>query len=364
MFSVSSVSIGPSFRLTLPGTTSSAATLQQLKKNGWSFKELADFNQGRALYNLSRWNITKKESLPYPHFVAALTFARTEEEFDLLLLSPRYRRGVSATNRLLTEEDVREFELHNQQLNTGPLHNYFLEEQVAAMYLIAYGLIQGWPSSFLLKIAAWRRQASAEDSSWGTLRKLSPLHYKSYCREVYLPLGDFLLKTVPFNLFPTVKGPIFKGFNHPTIYLLRAHFQGRLYNLSRFYLFTYEGVSDPKDNCCYPEVQPGQQAAIVLHPTGKEALRAYYEVIIPLIEEARQSRTLDLTPHIFWWICAAKPWERGDPSIAEAMVRALYKSKGTDLPPWRPHVIPWVEATKCFSPEAFAEKWTSLFESV
>jgi len=31
---------------------------------------------------------------------------------------------------------------------------------------------------------------------------------------------------------------------------------------------------------------------------------------------------------MFWWICQAKPWKRGDPSIAEIIVRAIFKEIG------------------------------------
>lgn len=45
----------------------------------------------------------------------------------------------------------------------------------------------------------------------------------------------------------------------------------------------------------------------------------------------------------FWWICQAKPWERGDPSIAEMLMKTGFALKGIPLRPWKEATIPWVQ---------------------
>lgn len=71
-----------------------------------------------------------------------------------------------------------------------------------------------------------------------------------------------------------------------------------------------------------------------------------------------------ITGEIFWWLCQAKPWMRGDPSIAELLIRSIYRSKELAIAdaPWKTGVIPWVEATKDFSAKAFSERFHTLLE--
>lgn len=64
---------------------------------------------------------------------------------------------------------------------------------------------------------------------------------------------------------------------------------------------------------------------------------------------------------IFWWICQAKPWMQGDPSIAETLIRTIWQSKGFESPGWKEGIIPWVELVKEPDVEKFAENFHKLF---
>ncbi|WP_195155540.1 hypothetical protein [Candidatus Protochlamydia phocaeensis] len=65
---------------------------------------------------------------------------------------------------------------------------------------------------------------------------------------------------------------------------------------------------------------------------------------------------------IFWFVCQAKPWNLGDPSIAEMMIRTVWAIKGLESPPWKVDLIPWVEVTCQPDIEIFAKDFTCLFE--
>jgi hypothetical protein len=68
-----------------------------------------------------------------------------------------------------------------------------------------------------------------------------------------------------------------------------------------------------------------------------------------------------LSGQIFWWVCQAKPWQLGDPSIAEMLFRSLWEEKGIESPSWGPSIIPWVEVSVEFDVETFARNFPSLF---
>jgi hypothetical protein len=68
-----------------------------------------------------------------------------------------------------------------------------------------------------------------------------------------------------------------------------------------------------------------------------------------------------LSGEIFWWICQAKPWYLGDPSIAEMLIRSLWEEKGIENVAWNPSIIPWVETIVEIDVKKFGEKFPSLF---
>lgn len=73
-------------------------------------------------------------------------------------------------------------------------------------------------------------------------------------------------------------------------------------------------------------------------------------------------KIMELCGRLFWWICQAKPWYRGDPSIIEILIRSIFKEKGMQNRPWKAGMIPWGEATLEFDVDAFAKNFHNLFE--
>jgi hypothetical protein len=62
---------------------------------------------------------------------------------------------------------------------------------------------------------------------------------------------------------------------------------------------------------------------------------------------------------IFWWTCQAKPFLRGDPSIAEMLIKIL---SDETLPPWKQGVVPWVKVMDFTNPNEFADEFAKLGE--
>lgn len=94
------------------------------------------------------------------------------------------------------------------------------------------------------------------------------------------------------------------------------------------------------------------------------------EKIIPYIESLYNQLVLltseeevwKLSGRIFWWICQAKPWDRGDPSIAEIFLKTIFTLKGISYPMWKPSIVPWEEVTIEFDVDKFANNFVNLFE--
>lgn len=70
-----------------------------------------------------------------------------------------------------------------------------------------------------------------------------------------------------------------------------------------------------------------------------------------------------LCGQIFWWICQAKPWLRGDPSIAEMLFKTVFLYKNIPIRPWKIGVVPWSESMKIYDPIQFGEKFEDLFDA-
>lgn len=85
-----------------------------------------------------------------------------------------------------------------------------------------------------------------------------------------------------------------------------------------------------------------------------------------LLNQGMKAGTLDelhaVSAEIFWIICAFKPFELGDPSIAESIIRSLYFYKGYEMPAWKRGIIPWVEATLCFDIPSFKDIFRGLLD--
>lgn len=81
-----------------------------------------------------------------------------------------------------------------------------------------------------------------------------------------------------------------------------------------------------------------------------------------LLRENDPNKIMVLSGRIMWWICQAKPWHLGDPSIAEIFLRSIWDTKGIDHYPWRSGVIPWVEIMKADDEYNFALDFIQLFD--
>lgn len=73
-------------------------------------------------------------------------------------------------------------------------------------------------------------------------------------------------------------------------------------------------------------------------------------------------KKMQLLGEIFWWICQAKPWDYGDPSIAELIVRIVIETSGMKNLGWKEEIGPWEEVMKEFDPKKFGENFFRLFE--
>lgn len=112
----------------------------------------------------------------------------------------------------------------------------------------------------------------------------------------------------------------------------------------------------------------GEQVALygrLYHSTGssiEQALAHVHHLYQQAIEANGEEHVINVCGQMFWWLCHAKPWCAGDPSIAEMFFRLLLSEKEIDSSPWLENVIPWVEAMKPCTPEEFGLRFSSLFK--
>lgn len=63
----------------------------------------------------------------------------------------------------------------------------------------------------------------------------------------------------------------------------------------------------------------------------------------------------------FWWFCIIKPVKRGDPSIAEIIVKAVMLSREVPIHPWQNGIIPWAETVLQPNPKKFGSTFHTMF---
>ena len=90
--------------------------------------------------------------------------------------------------------------------------------------------------------------------------------------------------------------------------------------------------------------------------------RVKKELIPKILAETDRGQLIKQAGEIFWWICQAKPWDLGDPSIAEVFVKSILLSKGIDLGMWKKGIMPWEEATLALDATSFGQLFPTLFE--
>ena len=105
----------------------------------------------------------------------------------------------------------------------------------------------------------------------------------------------------------------------------------------------------------------------VIHPSPEKAQEIMDFVKNDLYPQALQEKDPDkLTEdlgRIFWWICQAKPWILGDPSIAETVIRSIWMRAGHPNPPWNKNIVPWIEVILEHDVDQFAKKFHTLFDA-
>lgn len=121
-----------------------------------------------------------------------------------------------------------------------------------------------------------------------------------------------------------------------------------------------EDVTDPLkiEKIAIDHTQPHQIKNILPH------LEHLYTSLVQMEikNEEDKVRALEISGEFFWWFCEAKPVNRGDPSIAEIMMRAVWKMKGMDNPRWQKELIPWAEVVLALDVNQFSKNFHTLFE--
>lgn len=116
-----------------------------------------------------------------------------------------------------------------------------------------------------------------------------------------------------------------------------------------------------------PKVKLSCMGSEFLHHTAHEAIPLIMWHANDLYNQALEEKDLlkvqELAGEMFWWICQAKPWDRGDPSIAEIIFRSIFEEKGIPNHSWKEGIVPWAEAMKDFDPKEFGRRFSGLFES-
>lgn len=80
------------------------------------------------------------------------------------------------------------------------------------------------------------------------------------------------------------------------------------------------------------------------------------------LEEENPEKVVEKAGLIYWWLCQAKPYSRGDPSIFEMLIKTLFLKKKIPIQPWRQGIVPWEMVMKEFDPQAFAKTFFTLFD--
>lgn len=116
------------------------------------------------------------------------------------------------------------------------------------------------------------------------------------------------------------------------------------------------------------EYKPELKKKVIIHTSNLEVKREIMDRVEALCDQSlkmplSRDQFVENMGRAFWWICQAKPWLRGDPAIAEMVIRSYCLRKGIDLPPWKENVVPWEEVMKCPDPEVFAKNFHTLFRS-
>lgn len=80
------------------------------------------------------------------------------------------------------------------------------------------------------------------------------------------------------------------------------------------------------------------------------------------LKEPDEKKLLENLGEMFWWICQAKPWIGGDPSIAEMLIKTVWKyNTGKDLPPWKIGLVPWETTVEQPDVKQYGQDFAKIF---
>ena len=196
---------------------------------------------------------------------------------------------------------------------------------------------------------------------WREIGRLRNTEMMTYCQGQYSDLGKEYLK-----LFFSIQegGEIPKGIEiieeKGNKYLLFvADIKGNKISLSKV------SIRKEKKKLLKKQELKRYQAPIVYHTgadNAKLAMGYVEELYDAALKESDPDQIMEKLGEIFWWICQAKPWRFGDPSIAELLIRTVLDAKGLESPPWNVNLIPWVAVSLEPDVKKFAKNFKNLFE--
>lgn len=133
----------------------------------------------------------------------------------------------------------------------------------------------------------------------------------------------------------------------------------------RVFEFNYIGRDYNNEEIVLSSVMGNTQFWIVYHTDENSIDKSlnHVDFLYKQIQSSNDKKEIiSLSGKFFWWICQIKPWNLGDPSIAEMLFRSIWSEKGIPNDSWISSVIPWCETLKESDVEIFGENFDKLFE--
>ncbi len=199
-----------------------------------------------------------------------------------------------------------------------------------------------WGFDQLLAFLMIRRQQIGKGKPYGIPQSIGKNLY-THCRTIYKNLGENLSSLLKSKSSFVEE----KKNEHETDYQLKAPLRGEMISHSLINI----------DN---------EGRVIIFHTKEKDVIQKILKGVAKLFDEARAERDdnkfIEKIALTYWWICQAKPWNLGDPSIAEMLIKTLCLERGQPLPAWKKGVVPWEKVMECFDPDDFVAQFPTFFE--
>ena len=195
-----------------------------------------------------------------------------------------------------------------------------------------YGLQENWSYEQLLFFLAFHRKLTADELGqvktdmsfgYGVLRGSYPAFTPCDRDSVYYSLGQRLKSEQ--KEWKNSDNYIVKEEKNSILCTQREMIDGVYVNLSK--------VLIKGDDISILHTDPSEISKVMSHIE-----KLYYLAL----NETNEERLLEQLGEIYWWICQGKPWFGGDPSIAEMLIKTIWRFRtGKDLPPWKIDLVPW-----------------------